>query len=255
MRICPFLLLLTAPLAAAPPPVAKVTQAVNEVTVSTGTRAPRPAEIGETLGPPDVIRTGPGSQVELVFADETVARLGGNTVFRLRDGARDFELGQGSVLLQVPGPAGGATVRTATVTVSITGATSMFEYNPDQRVKLLTLEGTQKLGLNDRRHPVPVPPGRMIVMLPDARSIPQPVTIDLARLLDTSILAGERVFGPLPQAARKAIERTVASQRQAKRDGKLRPARQVLHGPGIRAARSKAEVRQPPSSTTIRRRR
>ncbi len=245
MKFPALLLLLAAPAIAAPLQSAKITQAVNEVSIYTKSRSPRPANIGETIGGSNSVRTGRESRAELVFTDETVTRLGQNSVFRFRNGTRDVELEQGSVLLQVPKSAGGATIRTATVTAAITGTTSMFEYNPGHWVKLLTLEGTQKLYLNGQKNPVLVPAGQMIVMRPDARSIPQPVTIDIAKLVATSALAGDKVFGPLSQDSKNEIARTVANQRQGKRDGRLLPTRQVVSGPGVRDGRSQTDVRQP----------
>ena len=245
MRIPALLLLLAAPAMAAPLKSAKVTQAVNDVSIYTGSKNPRPANVGETIGGSNSVRTGRDSRAELVFTDQTVTRLGQNSVFRFKNGTRDVELERGSVLLQVPKSAGGATIRTATVTAAITGTTSMFEYSPGQWVKLLTLEGTQKLFINGQKDPVLVPAGQMIVMRPNARVVPQPVTIDLAKLIATSILAGNKVFGPLPQNSKNAIAQTVNQQRQGKRQGSLLPTRQVVTGPGVRGSTSKSDVRQP----------
>ncbi len=245
MKTPALLILLAAPAIAAPLQSAKITQAVNEVNVYTDARSPRAASVGETIGGANSVRTGRDSRAELVFTDETITRLGQNSVFRFRNGTRDVELERGSVLLQVPKSAGGATIRTATVTAAITGTTSMFEYSPGQWVKLLTLEGTQKLFINGSKDPVLVPAGQMIVMRPNGRVVPQPVTIDIAKLLATSVLAGNKVFGPLPQGSLDSIAQTVGDQRQGKRDGGLLPTRQVISGPGVRGSSSKNDARQP----------
>lgn len=245
MRIPALFLILAAPAMAAPLKSAKVTQAVNDVSIYTSSRDPRPANVGETIGGSNSVRTGRDSRAELVFTDQTVTRLGQNSVFRFRNGTRDVELERGSVLLQVPKSAGGATIRTATVTAAITGTTSMFEYSPGEWVKLLTLEGVQKLYINGQKEPVLVPAGQMIVMRPNARVVPQPVTIDLAKLIATSILAGNKVFGPLPQNSKNAIAGTIHQQRQGKRQGNLLPTRQIISGPGVRGSTSKTDVRQP----------
>lgn len=245
MKTTALFLLLAAPAIAAPLQSAKITQAVNDVSVYTNSRSPQAASVGQTIGGKNSVRTGRDSRAELIFTDQTITRLGQNSVFRFRNGTRDVELERGSVLLQVPKSAGGATIRTATVTAAITGTTSMFEYSPNEWVKLLTLEGTQKLYINGRKDPVLVPAGQMIIMRPNGRVIPQPVTIDVAKLLATSILAGNKVFGPLPQNSRNSIARTVDSQRQGKRDGGLLPTRQVISGPGVRRSSTKNDARQP----------
>ncbi|BCX49533.1 iron dicitrate transport regulator FecR [Haloferula helveola] len=250
MKAIPVLLLLIGSAAADTLQSAKVTQAVNDVKVYTNSKSPRAASIGETIRGANSLTTGRKSRAELAFQDNTITRLGQNSVFRFRDGSRDVELQQGSVLLQVPKSAGGATIRTATVTAAITGTTSMFEYSPGEWVKLLTLEGTQKLLIKGQKNPVLVPAGQMIVMHPNARVIPQPVTVDLAKLLATSQLAGDKVFGPLPQAAQIAIAKTVEQQKQAKRDGTLLPTRDVISGPGVRGGGKQRDVRQPRNPPT-----
>ncbi|GAA5483780.1 FecR family protein [Haloferula sargassicola] len=231
----PLLVLVSLAVAATAAPLssAKITQAINDVRVLGGSDA-RAASVGETVGGSSSVQTGRKSRAELMFTDQTLTRLGQNSVFSFRNGSRDVELKQGSILLQVPKNAGGATIRTATVTAAITGTTSMFEYSPGQSVKLLTLEGTQKLYINGSKTPVLVPAGQMIVMRPDGRVVPQPVTIDIARLLATSPLAGKGTFGPLPAASTEAIQNTVAQQKAAKRSGALKPTLSVVRGPRTR---------------------
>ncbi len=237
------LLPLAAIASAAPLSSAKITQAVNDVRVHGKAGDGRPASVGETVGGTASVQTGRKSRAELVFSDQTITRLGQNSVFSFRNGSRDVELQQGSILLQVPKNAGGATIRTATVTAAITGTTSMFEYSPGEWVKLLTLEGTQKLYINGSKKPVLVPAGKMIVMRPDGRVVPSPVTIDVARLLATSALAGKGTFGPLPAASTEAIDQTVAQQKAAKRSGALKPTLNVVSGPRTRGGSIFGDVR------------
>lgn len=237
--------LLTVTALGAPLQSAKITQAVNDVQVLARSASPRAAAIGETISGSTSLRTGRKSRAELSFQDNTLTRLGQNSIFSFKSGGREVELERGSVLLQVPKNAGGATIRTATVTAAITGTTSMFEYSPGEWVKLLTLEGTQKLYLKGSKDPVLVPAGQMIVMHPNARAIPAPVTIDIAKLLATSNLAGGNIFGPLPASSNEAIAQTVEQQRDAKRRGDLTPTRSVISGPGARGARGTRDIRQP----------
>ncbi len=215
---------------------AKVTKAINEVQVYPGEKSPRPVSIGEQLATPASVQTGRKSRTELTFNDSSITRLGQNSVFSFREGGRNVELKQGSILLQVPKNAGGATIRTATVTAAITGTTVMFEYSPGKWIKLLTLEGTQKLYLNGSKKFVSVPAGKMIIMNPNAKVIPQPVTIDLKKLIATSPLAGDDTFGPLPELARLAIQQTIDDQLKAKRKGDLLPSNYVISGSGRRNA-------------------
>jgi hypothetical protein len=168
--------------------------------------------------------------------DHTITRLGQNSAFSFRDGGRTVELKQGSVLLQVPKNHGGATIRTATVTAAITGTTVMFEYNPGKWIKLITLEGTQKLYLNGSKHFVSVPAGKMIIMNPNSKFIPQPVSVDIAKIMATSALVSHQPFGRLPDRALELIQQTIHDQLIAKRNGILLPTGQIVTGPGIQSA-------------------
>jgi hypothetical protein len=217
---------------------ASVTVAVNEVQVYPGSSAAHLATVGEKVATPSSVQTGRQSRTELTFNDSTLTRLGQNSVFSFREGGRNVELKQGSVLLQVPKNAGGATIRTATVTAAITGTTVMFEYSPGGWIKLLTLEGTQRLSINGSKTSVAVPAGKMIIMHPNATVIPEPVTIDIAKLVATSPLAGKGTFGPLPPHVRELIQQTVQEQRLAKQQGDLLPTNYVISGPGSRTSRS-----------------
>ncbi len=215
---------------------ASVTASINDVQIFPGSRAAHAATVGEKVSTPSSVQTGRLSRTELTFNDNTITRLGQNSIFSFHEGGRNVELKQGSVLLQVPKNAGGATIRTATVTAAITGTTVMFEYGPGGWIKLLTLEGTQKLSVNGSKISVSVPAGKMIIMNANATVIPEPVTIDIAKLIATSPLAGEGTFGPLPANVRELIERTIQEQLVAKREGDLLPTNYIIIGTGSRTS-------------------
>ena len=121
------LLTLSLPLAAESLRSANVTVAIKDVQVFPGSDASHSAIVGEKLSLPSSVQTGRQSRAELTFSDNTLTRLGQNSIVSFRDGGRNVELKQGSVLLQVPKNVGGATIRTATVTCAISGTTVMFE--------------------------------------------------------------------------------------------------------------------------------
>lgn len=221
---------------------AKVTTRVNDVRLHQPGKS-RQAKLGDTVRGHTSVHTGRRSRAELTFQDRTVTRLGANSAFTFRRGSRDINLNQGSILLQVPKSAGGATIRTATVTAAITGTTLMMEYNRGKWVKLITLEGTVSLklprkkgqgGFFRRAQKVKVPAGKMIVMRPDGEIITRPVDVDLKRLLRTSLLAGNKVFGPLSPEARREIAKAVAAQDKLKRQGVLVSENQIDRQPGSR---------------------
>ncbi len=231
------LIALLIPATAEPLRTANITAAVNEVQIYPGSSSAHLASVGEKVAAPSSVQTGRRSRTELTFNDNTITRLGQNSVFSFKEGGRNVELKQGSVLLQVPKDAGGATIRTATVTAAITGTTVMFEYSPENWIKLLTLEGTQKLSINGSKTSVAVPAGKMIIMHPNATVIPEPVTIDIAKLVATSPLAGKGTFGPLPPMASERIQQTIQEQLVAKREGNLLPTNQIISTAGKRNTR------------------
>ncbi|MBT8043322.1 MAG: FecR family protein [Verrucomicrobiae bacterium] len=220
---------------------AKVTTKVNDVRLYQPQKSGRQAKVGDRVSGHTSVQTGRRSRAELTFQDQTVTRLGANSTFSFRRGSRDINLNQGSILLQVPKSAGGATIRTATVTAAITGTTLMMEYNRSKWVKLITLEGTVALKLGDKGskagifggpRKVKVPAGKMIIMRPDGEIITKPVDVDLKRLLATSILAGNKTFGPLSAEARRHIAEAIGRQEKLKRKGILVSENQIERQPG-----------------------
>lgn len=216
------LLAVAAFVSAAPLNQATVTRVVNQVEVIPSGAQPSPASLGEIIRGRTGVRTGRNSRAQLTFADQTLARLGANTLFSLERGTRTLDLENGSILLQVPKDAGGATIRSAPVVAAITGTTVMMEYSPGNpgTVKLIVLEGTVRLSLPGRLgESVLVGPGQMIAVAANARSLPDPVTVDVKRILKTSKLVKE---GDLESMG--LIMETVETQQQLLADNKLTEA-------------------------------
>ena len=198
---------------------ATVTRVVKNVEVIPQGAQPKPATLGEVVGGGSDIRTGEESRAQLTFPDQTLARLGENTVFSFERGTRSLDLESGAILLQVPKDAGGATIRSAPVTAAITGTTIMMEYSPGDpgTVKLICLEGTVRISLAGRLgESVLVGPGQMIAVAANARSLPNPSVVDVKRLLKTSRLIKD---GELESMG--LIVETVSDQQQMLEEGKL----------------------------------
>ena len=196
------------PLFAAALKEATVTQTYNEVKVVAQSRADRSANSGDRITGDLGLRTGQQSRAELEFQDKTLTRLGANTIFNFENGTRDLQLEQGTMLLQVPKGAGGAKIRTAAITAAITGTSILLEYTPDYNpppgskkkkrkgyVKVIVLEGTLRLYLNNRvGESVLLEAGQMLITSPDTLQLPQAVDIDIARLVESSILVNNRYW-------------------------------------------------------------
>lgn len=239
------LLCLSAPLLRAqegkPLQRAEITTIVNEVRVVKPQAAPQPAKVSEIIRPNEGVLTGPKSRAELVFSDKTLARLGANTQFTFVPGSRTTEIQQGTMLLQVPKGAGGAQVKTAAVTAAVTGTTIMIEFFPGISVKIIVLEGTLRVSLTNRLgESLLLTPGKMLIMKPDATRIPDPVDVDLKKLVKTSkLIAG---MGESDELSKELIDEEIANQQRLKNRGTLLDTNMVILGSGTELILSDLEL-------------
>jgi hypothetical protein len=168
---------------------AEVTKIINQVSVVDPAKGGHPALLREIIKDNLALQTGIKSRSELLFQDNTLTRIGAETFFSFKTGTRDLTLEKGSMLLQVPKGLGGAKIRTAAVTAAITGTTIMMEYIPNQYIKVLVLEGSLRLSRNGTfGDSLLLRPGKMVIMRPDAKRIPDPIDVDLEHIVKTSTL-------------------------------------------------------------------
>src|SRR5438045_9724294 len=166
---------------------AQVTKIINRVTVIEPAKGNRPAVLRDVIKDDLGLQTGVRSRSELLFQDNTLTRLGAETLFSFKTGTRDLTLEKGSMLLQVPKGLGGAKIHTAAVTAAITGTTIMMEYSPGRYLKVLVLEGSLRLSRNGSfNDSLVLRPGKMVIMRPDAKKIPRRIDVYLARTTRTS---------------------------------------------------------------------
>src|SRR5438270_12146781 len=81
---------------------ARVSQVIQDVRLLEAHAAPHAAAVNDKVIQGSAVRTGTESRAELTFNDLTITRLGANTIFSFTAGARQAELTQGAILLQVP---------------------------------------------------------------------------------------------------------------------------------------------------------
>lgn len=201
---------------------ARVTRIIREVQLLPEQAAPHPAALQDTVRGGTAIRTGVESRTELTFPDQTLARLGANTLFSFSGATRALDLGGGAMLLHVPKGAGGAKILTAAVTAAITGTTVLIEYHPPRQaggahrredfsslnrgvkkndlssnsIKFITLEGVARIYIKGRPgEPILVPAGKEMVISPDGSSYDL-VEVSVEELVKTSSLITD--FSPLP---------------------------------------------------------
>ncbi len=224
-------------LTAAPLEQAKVTRIINDVKIVDPSGGNRTARLDDTIQGEVGLRTGIKSRSELRFQDDTLTRIGPESSFSFRTGTREIDLKSGSLLLQVPKNLGGAKIHAAAVTASITGTTIMMEYQPKRSLKVLVLEGSLRLSTGGvMGDSLMLLPGKMVIMPPDAKRIPDAVTVDLKKVSNTSKLinmgAGKNHQGGGRLASANLIEQEIANQDSEKTGGKLINTNLVIAGQG-----------------------
>lgn len=200
---------------------AEFTRVINDVRVLPTAAAPAPAKVGDRISGSTAVSTGVKSRAELRFPDNTLTRLGANSVFRMDQATKTVEVDKGVILLQVPKQLGGANVRTAAVTAAVTGTTLMVEFMPDGFIKIIVIEGEVDVFLNSKRSVFrTLTPGDLWMTRSDDDShLPAPVKIDLGRLKATSKLMDEAEFGPLGNLDQ--VQSALDDQAARKQDGEL----------------------------------
>jgi hypothetical protein len=212
---------------------AEVTKIINRVSVIEPAKGDRPAALRDVIKDDLGLQTGARSRSELLFQDNTLTRVGAETFFSFKTGTRDMTLEKGSMLLQVPKGLGGAKIHTAAVTAAITGTTIMMEYSPGKYLKVLVLEGSLRLSRNGSfGDSVVLHPGKMVIMRPDAKKIPDPIDVDLAQIVRTSTLVnfpGSNILPSMP-----LIQAAINEQAKELAKGTLVPTNLVMgHGTNV----------------------
>ena len=230
----------THPSSAGPLSSAEVTKIINRVNVVDPARGGHAAAIREVIKNDLGLQTGVRSRSELLFQDNTLTRIGAETFFSFKTGTRDLTLEKGSMLLQVPKGLGGAKIHTGAITAAITGTTIMMEYAPRNYLKVIVLEGSLRLSRNGTFGDSQIlRPGQMVIMKPDARTIPGPVDVNLERIMKTSTLVN---FPGKALPSIGLIQAAIGEQKRQLAIGQLVPTNLMVgHGANV-VATSNAQL-------------
>ncbi len=214
---------------------ARVTEVIKDVKLLPNGAAPRPASVSDEVRDGTAVRTGVESRSELKFPDQTLARLGANTIFSFNEGTRSLNLQDGAMLLRVPKGAGGAKISSSAVTAAITGTTVMVEAhqltkkNKSGYYKFIVLEGTARLFVPGQvGESVLVKAGQMIIMPLGAKKIPEAIDVDIQKIVESSLLITG--FPPLESKQLIAFEQT--RQFEQKTSGQLHETNLMIAGGG-----------------------
>jgi hypothetical protein len=132
----------TAPLWAVELKEAEITALKNIVEHDTGEgKGATPAHASEKIYEKSKVSTAAASMAELTFADTSITRVGANTSFSFQSKERLVKLEKGTVLINTPPGAGGATVECGGVTAAVTGTTFMCSVDGNGNKMFVLLEG------------------------------------------------------------------------------------------------------------------
>ena len=178
----------------------KVTQVVNDVQIiSAADQKEKAATVNDLFDMPDILRTGPASRAELVAADQTITRVGANTIFSFDPANRTIDLKQGSLLFHSPHGKGGGTIHTGSATASVLGTTLIIVTTKNGGLKVIALEGEVEVkflnGLKQKLNP-----GQMTFVLPGANQLAPVIVFRLDELTANSLLIKgfTQPLSPLP---------------------------------------------------------
>ena len=203
---------------------ATVTEIINDVKVIKGAQKPTPAKVKETITSQDIIRTGRDSRTELRFQDNTLARVGSNSIFSFTADKREIDLKQGSVLFNSDKGKGGGQIKTAAATAAVTGTTIIVVATANGGFKLLILEGKSRIILPGGVF-VDLQAGQMTFINPGQQTRPEILSFDLEALIKGSRLV-EGFTDPLDSMEK--VQSAVDKQNQLIADGKLDETGQLI---------------------------
>jgi hypothetical protein len=192
---------------------AHVTQVIRDVRLLASAAGTRPAAVNDAVREGEAVRTGGESRAELTFTDQTITRLGANTVFSYGKGAKEFDLSSGAALMVVPKEAGTVKINTAAATAAVTGFTALVESHPKGVNKWMIIEGTAcvtQLNAEPGKPCTTLRAGDMLILQPGIRGLGSIHTFDIKKTMETAKLVTD--FGKLPKWAIHDIEAAISGQ-------------------------------------------
>ena len=160
----------------------------NKVELLLKNQARRSAKVRDTLVPGDALSTARAALAELRFNDGSLARIGGQALFRFLPKTRTFNLSNGTLLLLVPPGRGQTRIQTPNAVAGIRGSALFVRYLPATDVTLigaLTDSGIE-ITNRDRTQTQPLGAGQIAVVVKDR--IEQVYRFDLKTFYDSSEL-------------------------------------------------------------------
>lgn len=194
-----------------------VTEIVKDVSVVVpATQAATPAQLQEIVKTPDLVRTGADSRAELTAADQTITRIGANTVFSFDPAGRSLDLRQGSILFHSPSGKGGGTIHSGGAAAAVLGTTIIVVAAPAGGFKVIVLEGKGHVRWPGGRTST-LAAGQLVFVMPGQTAPGRVLDINLGKLVAGSNLVNgfSHALPSLPriQAAIRKQNKEIASGR------------------------------------------
>jgi hypothetical protein len=218
---------------AAPLTESTFTEIVKEVNVvAAATKSAQPGAVNQVVKAPDLVRTGPESRAELTAPDQTITRVGANTVFSFEPAARDINLEKGNVLFHSPAGKGGGSIRSGGAAAAVLGTTLIVSSTGTGGFKVILLEGKGKVTLPNGKSTA-LTAGQLVFVLPGQTTFGPVLEINLGKLVGGSLLING--FST-PLSSMPLIQNAINNQNKKLRDGGLKdtgnPPDDFNHGPG-----------------------
>jgi hypothetical protein len=107
--------------------------------------------------------------VELTAADNTITRIGANTVFTFEASGRTIDLEKGSILFHSQPGKGGGAIKHSGASAAVLGTTILAAILGDGSFKIMVLEGECQVTLSDNSG-LTLKAGQFVVIPPDGSS-------------------------------------------------------------------------------------
>jgi len=210
LLICTAVALLNFTGLAAPLTESTFTEIIRDVNTLSTAGNSTAAKLQDILKAPERVRTGPQSRAELTAPDNTITRVGANTVFSFSDSGRTLNLEQGNLLFHAPKGIGGGTIRSGGASAAVLGTTLIVSATTDGGFKIILLEGSGKVTLANGKSVV-LTAGQTVFVLPGGTELSPVINLNLERLVGGSLLVNGFVHS-LP--SQPLIDSAIAKQKK-----------------------------------------
>jgi len=164
------------------------TDVIKDVNVvAADTKAATPATLTAVVKSPNLVRTGASSRAELTSPDDSVTRIGANSVFSFEPETRTVNLEQ-AASVPFAQREGRGIIKSGGASAAVLGSTMMCSVAVDGAFKTIFLEGKECVVTLANGKKVTLHAGQEVVVLPGQTTFGPVLTIDLQTLVDSSAL-------------------------------------------------------------------